>query len=89
MLLDTTYLNTIDLEGDGNTNNMNVATQYICANSSNRVGAMLEISKQLSQITSGPLASIAKTYNEKIHAGYKHTVLLNSATALNYNFPKK
>lgn len=89
MLLESTYLNTIDLEGDGNTNNMDVATAFIRVNAGNRIGAMLDLTKQLSEITSGPLASIAKAYNAKINAGYHHTVHLNSATALDYNFPKK
>lgn len=89
MLLDTTYLNTIDLEGDGNTDNMGIATKFIRNNAGNRVGAMLDLTELLSQFTSGPFASIANAYNAKINAGYLHSIHPSSVSALVYNFPEK
>lgn len=89
MLLDTTYLNQIDLEGDGNTNNLNVATDFIRANAGNRVGAMLDLTRELSKITTGALAQTAKTYNETIEKGYAHTSGISGAKGFSYNFPKK
>ena len=72
MLLETTGLNGIDLEGDGNTDNMAVATAFVKSNASNRVGAILDLVDQLSKITTGPLAPIAADYNSKIVSGYAH-----------------
>lgn len=72
MLLDTTGLNGIDLEGDGNNDNMGVATAFIKSNAANRVGAMLDLVDQLSKISTGPLATIAADYNSKIASGYAH-----------------
>ncbi|MDO4795069.1 MAG: hypothetical protein Q4A28_03895 [Brachymonas sp.] len=89
MLLNTTYLNTIDLEGDGNTDNMGIATGFIRANAGNRIGAILDLTELLSQFTSGPFASIANAYNAKINAGYLHATHPGSSTAVALNFPQK
>lgn len=89
MLLDTTYLNQIDLEGDGNADNIGIATKYIRENAGNRIGAMLDLTRELSKITTGPLAQIAKTYNDTIEKGYVHTTGASGAKVLPYNFPKK
>lgn len=72
MLLETTGLDGIDLEGDGNTDNMAVATAFIKSNAANRVGAILDLVDQLSKITEGPLTQIAKDYNNKIASGYAY-----------------
>lgn len=89
MLLNTTYLNTIDLEGDGNTDNMGIATGFIRANAGNRIGAILDLTELLSQFTSGPFASIANAYNAKINTGYLHATHPGSTTAAALNFPEK
>ena len=72
MLLETTGLDGIDLEGDGNTDNMAVATAFVKSNAANRVGAILDLVDQLSKITEGPLTQIAKDYNNKIASGYAY-----------------
>lgn len=86
MLLNTTYLNTIDLEGDGNTDNMGIATKFIRDNAGNRIGAMLDLARQLSEITNGPLAPIAQTYNTKINTAYQHITQPNNSEHSGYKF---
>lgn len=84
-LLKSTGLNGIDLEGDGNTDNMKLATDFIRANSGYRVKAMLDLVEQLSNITSGPLLNIARAYNNKIQMGYAHANDPSSDKAAPYN----
>lgn len=85
LLLKSTGLSGIDLEGDANTDNMKLATGFIRANSDQRVKAMLDLIEQLSNVTSGPLAPIARAYNDKIQTGYAHANNPASDQAAPYN----
>lgn len=85
LLLQSTGLNGIDLEGDGNTDNLKLATDFIHANAGHRVQAMLDLIEQLANITSGPLAPIARDYNQKIHDGHAYANDPGSAQAVPYN----
>lgn len=71
-LLKSTELNGIDLEGDGNTDNVKLAIDFIRTHLGHCVKAMLDLVEQLSNITSGPLLNIACAYNNKIQMGYAH-----------------
>lgn len=85
MLLQSTGLNTVDLEGDGNTDNMHIAMAFIQNHAGNRIQAMLDLTEQLSRITSGPLRNIARAYNEKIADGHTYSSRPDSSEAALYN----
>ena len=84
-LLQATGLNGIDLEGDGNFDNMALATSFIQANSGNRVKAMLDIAHQLSYHLTGELGGIGYAYTDKLHAGYKYAKDPASTYPIYYN----
>ena len=68
ILLANTGLDTVDLEGDGNTDNTAIATAFIAANASNRVGAMLDLTKAMQQSTIAPAAA----FNANFDAAYAY-----------------
>lgn len=76
LLLKSTGLNGIDLEGDGNIDNMTLATSFIRANSGNRIRAMLDLTEQLSNIQSGALRDIATAYRHKISEAHEYSRFL-------------
>ncbi|MDO4769610.1 MAG: hypothetical protein Q4A11_04510 [Brachymonas sp.] len=75
-LLKNTGLDTIDLEGDGNTDNMAVATAFVQSHASNRVGAMLDLTVELLKLQSGTdaVAGVAKAFKAKIDGGYAYAI---------------
>ena len=84
LLLTNTGLDGIDLEGDGDHDNMAVATAFIQANAGNRVAAMLDLADQLSKITTGALADIASSFSSKLDSSYAYAVKPNNTTPLYY-----
>lgn len=68
LLLRNTGLDTIDLEGDGNTDNLALATAFITGNAGNRVGAMLNLTKTLQGSSLTPAAS----FNANFDAAYAY-----------------
>lgn len=84
-LLQATGLNGIDLEGDGNFDNIALATSFIQANSGNRVKAMLDIAHQLANNLTDELGGIGYAYTSKLRAGYRHAKDPSSTDALYYN----
>lgn len=85
LLLQSTGLDGIDLEGDGNTDNMKLATDFIHNHASNRVGAILDLTQQLANITAGALAPIAAAYNNKIAEGYAYSSNWLNSQAVHYD----
>ncbi|MDO4796114.1 MAG: hypothetical protein Q4A28_09295, partial [Brachymonas sp.] len=83
-------LNTVDLEGDGNTDNMAVALAFLKANSTNRVGAILDLMDVLvTQIPASghPLADVANAYRNKVSVGVSHAINPDSKAALDFGQP--
>jgi hypothetical protein len=76
LLLKNSGLDSIDLEGDGNTDNTAIATAFIAANSANRVGAMLDLVKAV-QNTSLPLAA---EFNANFQSAYAYATNVNNVT---------
>lgn len=76
MLLKNTGLDTIDLEGDGNTDNMAIATAFIAANAGNRVGAMLDLTKVLQSSGLAP----ATAFNANFDAAYAYATNSENTT---------
>lgn len=76
MLLKNTGLDTIDLEGDGNTDNTAIATAFIAGNASNRVGAMLDLTKALQASGLTP----ATAFNANFDAAYAYATNSENTT---------
>jgi len=80
MLLKSTGLDTIDLEGDGNNDNTGVAQAFLAANSSNRVGAIIDLVAAFQKITVGPAAAPAAAFNANFNSAYAYATNAENTT---------
>lgn len=76
LLLKNTGLDTIDLEGDGDNDNTEIANVFISANAGNRVGAMLDLVKVLQGSTLAPAAA----FNANFDAAYNYAINAQNTT---------
>ena len=81
LLLKNTGLDTIDLEGDGNTDNSALATAFIAANAGNRVGAMLDLVKAMQASSLSPVAA----FNANFDAAYAYATNSVNVTGRAFN----
>lgn len=68
IFLKNTGLDTIDLEGDGNNDNLAIATLFLEANAANRVGAILDLVATLQKTDLAPAAR----FNANFDAAYAY-----------------
>jgi hypothetical protein len=80
MLLKSTGLDTIDLEGDGNNDNSGVAQAFLAANSANRVGAIIDLVAAFQKITVGPAAAPAAAFNANFNSAYAYATNAENTT---------
>ncbi len=76
LLLRNTGLDTIDLEGDGDTDNTALAQAFIAGNAGDRVGAMLNLTKVLQGSTLAPAAA----FNANFDAAYNYATNVENTT---------
>ena len=67
-----TGLNKVKLNGDADPENIQLATDFIAANASNRIGAILDFVKAFSKLTTGEFQNYASSFNARIEAAYDY-----------------